>query len=272
MSKCLVTKLDFIVSDDNLPVIGGLYIKVKKDTTFLLTSAINQTVSIVSDGATFSNDTKDYAVTTASSNTTSVSEDCVVYVPDKTELTRIGYTNSETEIEILGGYKMLADCTKITRISFNISYNPGNVQYDLSDLPDVVLTRFKDNYPPFNVVVDTSVLGLMSQYRQPLSLSGLVKGDVADLSGMSSVTSLDLSNCPELSGNISAFGSMSLTRLMINGSPLLQGNVNSAFANLTNATNINVSNDPLIVGDASDLLSVLTNLTTFTYTGSGVTA
>lgn len=272
MSKCLVTKLDIVINDDNQYVIGGLYIRVKKNTTFLLVSATNQTAKIVSDGATFSNGTKEYPVTSSATNTTSVSEDCVVYVPNKTELTRIGYSNTGCEIAILGGYTMLADCTKLTRISFDITYNPNNIQYDLADLPAEVMARFKDTFPPFNVPVDTSVLCLMAEYRQVLYLSGLVKGDVANLSVMTSVPTFDLSNCAALSGDISAFSSLPLTRLLINNSPLLEGNVNTAFATLTSAGTINVSNDPLITGDASDLLSVLTGLTTFQYSGSGVVA
>lgn len=272
MGKCLTTKLDILVNNDNMYVIGGLYIRVKKDTSFLLTSAVNQTAKIMTTGVTFSNSTQEYAVTTSSSNTTSVSDDCVVYVPNKTELTRIGKTDSETEIEIIGGYGALSECKKITRISFNKTYNPGGVQYDLSELPVEVMARFRDNYPPFNVVVDTSVLGLMTNYRQALYLSALVKGDVANLSGMTVVPSLDLSYCPQLSGDIASFSSMPLTRLVINNSPLLHGNVNTAFASLTNATTISVKDDTLITGDASDLLNALPNLTTFIYTGSGVTA
>lgn len=273
MSKCLVTKLDILVNDDNLYVIGGLYIRVKKDTSFLLVSDTPQTAKIVTPGVTFTGGTQEYAVTSSASNLTSVSDDCVVYVPNKTELTRIGRTDSYTEIEIIGGYKALSGCLKITRISFDKSYNPGGVQYDLADLPASVMAGFKDTYPPFNVVVDTSVLGLMTQYRQVLFLSGLVKGDVANLAGMTSVTTFDLSNCPQLSGDISAFGSISAAKqLLLNGSPLLYGNVNTAFAGLTSAATISVMNDTLVTGSASQLLSTLTNLTNFNYKGSGVTA
>jgi hypothetical protein len=272
MSKCLVTKLDIVVNDDNLYVIGGLYIRVKKDTSFLLVSHTPQTAKILTPGVTFTGGTQEYAVTSSSDNLTSVSDDCVVYVPNKTELLRIGRTDSYTEIEIIGGYKALSDCTRITRISFNINYNPGGVQYDLADLPASVVATFKDNYPPFNVVVDTSVLGLMTQYRQVLYLSGMVKGDVANLANMTAIPTLDLSNCQQLSGNISAFGSMTaLTQLLLNNSSLLQGNVNTAFAGLTSATTISVANDTLITGSASQLLSTLTNLTNFNYSGSGVT-
>lgn len=270
MGKCLVTKLDILVNDDNMYVIGGLYIRVKKDTTFLLTSATPQTAKIMTDGVTFTNGTQEYAVTTVASNTTSVSDDCVVYVPNKTELTRIGYTDAGTEIEIIGGYGALSECTKLTRISFAITYNPGNARYDLADLPAAVMARFKDNFPPFNVVVDTSVLCLMAEYRQNLTLPRLVKGDVANLSVMTSVPRLDISHCEGLFGNISAFGSMPLTKLLINDCPGLLGNVNTAFIGLTSATDISVAGDVLITGDASELLSALPGLTNFNYTGSGV--
>lgn len=272
MSNCLVTKLDLVVDNDNMYVIGALCIRVKGGTTFLLTSATAQTAKILTEGVTFTGGTQEYAVTTSASNTTSVSGDCVVLVPNKTELTRIGYTDAGSEMAIIGGYRALAGCTKLTRISFNKSYNPGGVKYDLTELPSAFLTSLQDTIPPFNVVVDTSVLGTMTKFRQPLILPSLVKGDVANLDGLTLVPRIDLSGCSELSGDISVFGSMPLTSLLLNDSPKLQGNVNTALSELTSLTTINVNNDPLITGSASQLRSSLPNLTTFNYSGSGITA
>ena len=207
MNKCLVTKLNGVVSNKDLTPLGCAALTVyHSDNTFKLECEGNNVEYFTANGETiFSTDKSNFVNRISANQPVFVKADkpTLVFISNKYELTKVDIFDSADNAQLDIDFSDFKYCKKVEK--FNI-------------------TNFK------TLIGDISSLSSFASLKT-LQLNGTsVSGDISALSSLASLQNLVLSNT-SISGNISALSSLtSLQNLVLNGTSV-SGDI-SAFNNL----------------------------------------
>ena len=207
MNKCLVTKLNGVVSNKKLTPLGCAALTVyPSDNTFKLECEGNNVEYFTANGeAIFSTDKSNYVNRISANQKVFVKTDkpTLFFISNKYELTKVDIFDSAAKAQLDIDFDDFKYCKKIN--AFNITYFSmltGNIS-SLSSLTSLQTLQL-DN---------TSVTGNISSLSSLTSLQTLrldttsVTGDISSLSSLTSLQTLRLYNT-SVTGNISSFNNM----------------------------------------------------------------
>ena len=244
MNKCLVTKLNGSIDNNELLRIGEMRIKVEsvdsptKDTQgFGVAFAEPTTVEIVGDGYFTDNnltENKGKSMVVSSLQGVIVSQATTVAIRNKYKLLQlhvfIPSGNPYGENKVLN----------IEDLKYSTSLNSLN------------LSRMKASGDIANLKSLTSLSNLVLTYTQ-------VSGDITNFQNLTALTSLDISNT-NISGDITNLQNLTALTTLILNTTKVEGDI-ANLRNLTALTSLNISNTN-ISGDIANLqnLTALTKL------------
>lgn len=201
-NKCLVTKLNGMVNNDNLPILGALTVKVKSVTSptdnqrkLTITVAETETVKVKAVGGSFTK------------NGVSMTE---LTLNNSDGVVVLYFSNGDYKVNIENKYGILTlQTAENSIISFNLD------EFVLPKTLSIVAMSSGNTGSIDNIKLEDSanVISLKDNTN--------ISGNISSLSGYTSLIYLNLRNCAGISGDIESLGGMpSLTTIDIYGTSI----------------------------------------------------
>ena len=258
MNKCLITKLNGVVSNKNLTPLGCVALTVyPSDNTFKLECKGNNVEYFTANReAVFSTDKSNFVNRISANQAVFVktNKPTLVFISNKYELTQVDVFDSAVKTQLDIDFNDFKYCKKVEK--FNIT-NFRTLTGDISALSSLTSLQTL-NLNDTSVSGDISALSSLTSL-QTLSLNDTsVSGDISALSSLTSLQTLSMYGT-SASGDISALSSLtSLQTLSLNNTSV-SGDI-SALSSLTSLQKLSLNNTSAS-GDIS-ALSSLTSLQT----------
>ena len=208
MNKCLVTKLNGVVSNKNLIPLGCVAFTIyPSDNTLKLECEGNNVEYFTANGeAIFSTDKSSYVNRISSGQPVFVKTDkpTLAFISNKYELTKVDIYDSKDNSQIDIDISDFKYCSKLKIC--NITYFRTSTIGDISSLSSMT------NLQTLNLEI-TSVTGDISSLSSMTNLQTLnleitsVTGDISSLSSLTNLQKVELYNT-SVSGDISSFNNM----------------------------------------------------------------
>ena len=243
MNKCLVTKLNGVVSNKDLTPLGCAALTVyHSDNTFKLECEGNNVEYFTANGETiFSTDKSNFVNRISANQPVFVKADkpTLVFISNKYELTKVDIFDSADNAQLDIDFSDFKYCKKVEK--FNI-------------------TNFK------TLICDISALSSLASLQNLVLSNTSVSGDISALSSLASLHSIDF-NGTNISGDISALSSLTSLQNLVLSDTSVSGDI-SVFSSLASLHSIDF-NGTNISGDIS-ALSSLTSLQNLLLDGASV--
>ena len=230
MNKCLVTKLNGVVSNKDLTPLGCAALTVyHSDNTFKLECEGNNVEYFTANGETiFSTDKSNFVNRISANQPVFVKADkpTLVFISNKYELTKVDIFDSADNAQLDIDFSDFKYCKKVEK--FNIT-NFKTLICDISALSSLASLHSID-FNGTNISGDISALSSLTSLQNLVLSNTSVSGDISALSSLTSLQNLNLQTS-SVSGDISALSSLtSLQNLLLDGASV-SGDI-SAFNNM----------------------------------------
>ena len=266
MNKCLVTKLNGVVSNKDLTPLGCAALTVyHSDNTLKLECEGNNVEYFTANGETiFSTDKSNFVNRISANQPVFVKADkpTLVFISNKYELTKVDIFDSADNAQLDIDFSDFKYCKKVEK--FNIT-NFKTLIGDISSLSSFAsLKTLQLNGT--SVSGDISALSSLASLQELVLNGTSVSGDISALSSLASLHSIDF-NGTNISGDISALSSLTSLQNLVLSNTSISGNI-SVLSSLTSLQNLNLQTTS-ISGNIS-ALSSLTSLQELVLNGTSV--
>lgn len=280
---CLVTKLKGTVDDTSLLKMGEMRLKKSmvsswndKVQSFVISFNEPVTLSIIGDGyftdkEGSTNKGKNLSISTGNSVSVYVSNgDFEISIPNKYAISRFNFNSGE------------GDDTLDAEMNKSKSFDVASLNYsnDLAYLSLANTGAYGDargwNFPMLenaylansDIVLNTKAIGTLKLVKDVIANALNIDGDISELSGLTAIQTLNLSQT-DISGDVASLSGLdTLLVLNINNCASVYGSL-SSFTSLTKLTQLNLSYTG--VTGSVDSLSALADLASLSIAGLNVT-
>lgn len=280
---CLVTKLKGTVDDTSLLKMGEMRLKKSmvsswndKVQSFVIKFNEPVTLSIIGDGyftdkEGTTNKGKNLSISTGNSVSVYVSNgDFEISIPNKYAISRFNFNSGE------------GDDTLDAEMNKSKSFDVASLNYsnDLAYLSLANTGAYGDargwNFPMLenvylansDIVLNTKAIGTLKLVKDVIANALNIDGDISELSGLTAIQTLNLSQT-DISGDVASLSGLdTLLVLNINNCASVYGSL-SSFTSLTKLTQLNLSYTG--VTGSVDSLSALADLASLSIAGLNVT-
>ena len=230
MNKCLVTKLNGVVSNKNLTPLGCVaFTTSPSDNTLKLECNGNNVEYFTADGeAVFSID-KSTLVNRISANQpvfVKTNKPTLIFISNKYELTKVSIYNSAPNSQIDIDFNDFKYCKKVEEISLAFY---RTLIGDISSL-SLLTNLHKLNLRYTSISGDISSLSSLTNLQDLNLWDTSVSGDISSLSSLTNLQNLNLRNT-SVSGDISSLSSLTNLQELILFSTSISGDI-SSFNNM----------------------------------------